>query len=323
MSVTPLGRRLALRKTMAICLGMFLWLPAQTFAAQTPAGLQLAAAGGQKAFETPEAAVEAMLEALKVNDEKVLLDIFGHAHRQLIVLTDKAAARVNRRRAYDAAQEMWRLRDMGDDTMELIIGSEAWPMPIPLIKDGGGWRFDTEAGAAEIVNRRIGENELAAIGLCRVYAVAQLDYASQDRDDDEVLEYAQHLGSTQGKKDGLYWPAGAGESPSPFGPLVAVAGPYLEGRQKGDPFNGYRYKLLTRQGANPPGGAYDYVINGNMIGGFALLAWPADYDSSGIMTFLVSHQGKVFEKDLGDDTEAAANAIDTYDPEASWTLVTD
>ncbi len=323
MFVTPLGRRFALRTTLAICLGLFLWLPPQTFAAQTPAGLQVAAASGQKAFDTPEAAVEALLEALKVNDGKVLLDIFGHEHQQLIVLTDKAAARVNRRRAYNAAQEMWRLRDLGDDTMELIIGGEAWPMPIPLIKDGGGWRFDTEAGAEEIINRRIGENELAAIGLCRAYVAAQLDYASQDRDGDEVLEYAQNLGSTQGKKDGLYWAASAGESPSPFGPLVAEAGPYLEGRQKGDPFRGYRYKLLTRQGANPPGGAYDYVINGNMIDGFALLAWPADYGSSGIMTFLVSHQGKVFENDLGDDTEGAANAIDTYDPDDSWILVTD
>ncbi len=321
MFVTPFSRCLALGLALAICLGLS--LPKRTIAAQTPAAVQLAAASEQMTFDTPEAAVEALLEALKVNDETALLDIFGHEHRQLVMLTDKAAARANRRRAYDAAQEMWRLRDLGDDTMELIIGGEAWPMPIPLIKDRGGWRFDTEAGAEEIIDRRIGENELAAIRLCRTYLAAQLDYASQDRDGDQVLEYAQKIGSTPGKKDGLYWAASAGELLSPFGPLVALAGPYLEDRQKGDPFRGYRYKLLIRQGANPPGGAHDYVINGNMIAGFALLAWPADYGSSGIMTFLVSHQGQVFEKDLGDDTEGAANAIDTYDPDDRWTLVPD
>ena len=184
-------------------------------------------------------------------------------------------------------------------------------MPIPIVLTAGAWRFDTEEGVDELANQRIGGNELRTIETMRAYVAAQNDYASADRDGDEVLEYAQHISSSAGRQDGLYWPTSAGEAPSPLGPLLAAA---VETHDVGDSYNGYYYRILTEQGANPPGGAYDYVINGNMIAGFALVAWPAEYDQSGIMTFLVNHQGRVFEKDLGPDTAAVVAAIDDLRP---------
>ncbi len=191
---------------------------------------------------------------------------------------------------------------------------------IPLVCENGAWRFDTEAGVEEITNRRIGENELQAIRLARAYVDAQVEYASEDRDGDEVLEYAQKLISTAGQKNGLYWQTSVeADGISPFGPLVAeVDEDYLAERKAGEPFYGYYYKILARQGANPPGGRYDYVINDNMIAGFALIAWPADYGTSGIMTFLVSRQGKVLQKDLGEETAVLAAATQEYDPDSTW-----
>jgi hypothetical protein len=192
-----------------------------------------------------------------------------------------------------------------------------------MIKGADGWFFDTDAGAEEIINRRIGRNEFGAIGVCNAYVEAQVDYATTDRDGDEVREYAQRIISTHGKRDGLFWEVASDNEAdlSPFGPALADAAAYLEAGKKARkriPFHGYYYKILTRQGPNPPGGKYDYVINGNMIAGFALVAWPADYGASGIMTFVVSHQGKVHEKDLGPKTHEIASAMDAYDPDDSW-----
>jgi hypothetical protein len=279
------------------------------------------AAPEQRVFETPEAAVDALLEALANDDDTALLDIFGHEHRDLVVGADKAAVREERRQAYDAAQEMWTLSPEAEDRTVVVIGPNAWPLPIPLVKENPGWRFDTEVGKEEILNRRIGRNELEAIELCEAYVDAQLEYASRDRDGDEVLEYGQRLLSSEGKKDGLYWPANAAASEelSPFGPLVADARAYLEGKNPGDPYRGYYFKILTGQGPNPPGGAYDYVINGNMIAGFALIAFPADYGTSGVMTFKCSHQGRIYEKDLGEATKVMAEKIEVYDPDETWT----
>lgn len=282
-----------------------------------------AVAAAQRSFAAPKAAVEAMLAALRDNDEAALLQIFGDKNRDIIAPTDKVAARVDRRRLYEAAQEMWNLQPDGDDKRVVLIGPKAWPMAIPLVRDATGWRFDTDAGREELLNRLIGRNELEAVANCRAYVAAQQDYASVDRDGDMVLEYAQRLGSTSGSHNGLYWKAAAGEEESPFGPLVAEAAPYLEGRHKGDPYRGYYYRILTRQGAHPPGGAYDYIINGNMIGGFALIAYPADYGISGVMTFVVNQQGVVFQKDLGPQTTAIAGVIETYDPDDTWTPVAD
>ncbi len=279
------------------------------------------AAPEQRVFETPEAAVDAMLEALGNNDGTALLDIFGHEHRDLLVGTDKAVARQEWRAVHDAAQEMWTLNPEAEDRMVVVIGPNAWPMPIPLVKESPGWRFDTEDGKEEILNRRIGRNELEAVDLCRSYVDAQLEYASRDRDADEVLEYAQRLASTEGRKDGLYWPAdaAAGEELSPFGPLIADSRAYLEGKKPGDPYRGYYFKVLTGQGPNPPGGAYDYVINGNMIAGFALIAFPAEYGASGVMAFKCSHQGRIYEKDFGDTTKVDVEKIEVYDPDETWT----
>jgi hypothetical protein len=206
--------------------------------------------------------------------------------------------------------------------MIVLIGREAWPMPVPLVEEAAGWRYDTAAGLEELDDRRIGRNELAAIELGRTYAEAQLAYAALDRDGDQVLEYAQRLASTEGTRDGLYWPPGEDGEVSPLGPLVAAADDYLkEFRKAGEPYHGYYFKILKEQGANPPGGAYGYVINGNMISGFALVGWPAACGRSGVMTFVVSHQGKVYEKDLGPDTAKLAEAMTAYDPDATWSEV--
>jgi hypothetical protein len=211
------------------------------------------------------------------------------------------------------------LRPDGDGRYVAVIGRRAWPMPIPIVEDKGAWRFDTAAGVEEVTNRRIGRNELAAMEFARRYVEAQRLYASVDRDGDEVLEYAQKLRSTPGLKDGLYWEAPSGDSASPLAPFAAEKSEFLAGRDDGDPYLGYYYRILTSQGANAPGGAYSYIINGNMIAGFALIAWPADYGNSGIMTFMISHQGKLLEKDLGPDTEKIAAATEIYNPDFSWT----
>jgi len=236
---------------------------------------------------------------------------------------DAAQERENRQRVVTAAKESMTLREDDANTRTMIIGNEAWPMPIPIVKDDKGWHFDTAAGADEIVNRRVGENELTTIDNLRAYVEAQVDYASTDRDGDDVLEYAQKINSSTGRKDGLYWETAAGEELSPFGPFAAERSAYLTDRDKGDPFMGYYYRIISRQGASAPGGRYDYVINGNMIGGFAMIAWPAEYGSSGIMSFIVNQNGRVYQKDLGEQTDGNAAAIQDYEPDDSWSLVTD
>jgi len=200
--------------------------------------------------------------------------------------------------------------------VELILGPKDWPLPISIVREEGVWRFDTEEGIEEIIDRRIGRNELTAIAIARAYLDAQIEYAREDRDGDEVLEYAQRLASTPGKKDGLYWEAESEDDLSPFGPLVRGAEHYLETKELGDPLKGYYFHVLKHQGEKPPGGRYDYVINGNMIAGFALVAYPDDYENSGVMTFVVSHHGKVYQKDLGEFT-----GMLEYDPDESWTAV--
>jgi hypothetical protein len=204
----------------------------------------------------------------------------------------------------------------------MVVGKNAWPLPIPIVHGERGWQFDTAAGVDEIIARRVGANELETIGVLRAYVDAQVQYAGADRDDDEVLEYAQKLMSTQGKKDGLYWEtASLDDEQSPFGPFVAELPAYVRERQAGEPYMGYYYRVLTRQGENVPGGRYDYIINGNMIAGFAAVAVPAEYGETGVMTLVVSHHGQIFEKDLGDDTAVLAAAIQEYNPDGTWTLV--
>jgi hypothetical protein len=275
----------------------------------------------QTTFKEAEDVVNALISALQKNDRDAFLDLFGRQYEEVIIGGDKVTARKNLGIAFRAMQTHTDLVDDGKNRKILFIGSENWPVPFPLVREKRRWRFDTEAGIEEMVNRRVGRNELDAISVCHAYIDAQIGYASADRDGDEVLEYAQVITSTDGHKDGLYWEAGPGEEISPFGPFMADAKGYLEGRDPGDPFKGYYYKVITRQGANAPGGRYDYIINGDMIAGFALIAFPADYGNSGVMTFMCNHQGKVLEMDFGPDSDLIAAGIDEYNPGPSWKQV--
>ena len=279
-----------------------------------------ASAAEQKTFATPDEAVDALLAALKADDDAALLTIFGDKHKSLVVTSDRAANSATRANAVAAMQIYRLLEEQGKDRRVLLIGDQAWPFPIPLVKSGERWRFATEQGENELFNRRIGANERNAITVLQAYLDAQKDYAARDRNGDGVLQYAQRLGSTPGKHDGLYWPADVakGEEASPFGPLVAESAAYLKGRKASDPYRGYHFRILTRQGKSARGGAYSYVINGRMIAGFAMVAYPDQYGESGVMTFIVSHSGKVFEKDLGRNSAAIGAKLTAFDPGAGW-----
>ena len=279
-----------------------------------------ATAAEQRTFATPEAAVDALVAALKANDEAALAAIFGDKHKELVDSGDAAQNAAARAKASEALAAFRVLDSRGEDRRVLMMGVNAWPMPIPLVRVGGAWRFATEEGVEELINRRIGHNENSAIEVLRAYVDAQRQYASTDRDGDGVLQYAQKLASTTGKHDGLYWPADAakGEEESPFGPLIAASSAYLKGHKEGDAYRGYHFRILTRQGKSAAGGAYSYVINGRMIAGFAMVAFPAEYGVSGVMTFVVSHNGKVFQKDLGKNSGKVGAAMASFDPGAGW-----
>ena len=277
------------------------------------------AAADQPYYPTPEAALEALKAALVAKDSAGLIAILGPEYEGDLLGGDPALARQALDELSEAAGAKMALEANDDGSQTVVMGRQDWEMPVPLVKEDKGWRYDTEAGIEEIADRQVGGNELTAIGLLRAYVDAQLDYAEADRDGDKVLEYAQKIVSSPGTQDGLYWPAEGDAELSPLGPLVAGADAYTKDYYKmGEPYHGYYYKILTRQGANPPGGAYDYVINGNMIAGFAMVAWPADYGQTGVMTFAVNHLGTVFEKDLGADTAKLAPEIGAYDPGEGW-----
>lgn len=277
-----------------------------------------------KSFATPEEAVNALQAAVKANDDAALLTLFGDKHMDLVVSSDKAANTESRAKAAAAMQTYHLLEERGRDRRVLLIGDQAWPFPIPIVRHGDRWQFATNEGAEELVIRRIGANERSAIEVLTAYLDAQRTYASQDRDGDGVLQYAQRLGSSPNKHDGLYWPADSskGEELSPFGPLVAQSAVYLKGRKAGDPYHGYHFRILGRQGKSAAGGAYGYVINGRMIAGFAMVAYPAQYGESGVMTIIVNQNGKIFEKDLGPNSTALGVQMTSFDPGAGWRPVT-
>ena len=279
-----------------------------------------ASAAPQETFATPEAAVDALMAALKADSDSAMIAIFGEDHKALVVSSDRAASSATRAKILAAMQTLRVLQESGKDRRVLVIGDEAWPTPIPLVRVGDRWRFATEEGEDEIVNRRIGGNERNAIHVLRAYIDAQREYATRDRDGDGVLQYAQKLASAPGKHDGLYWPADAakGEEASPFGPLIAESAGYLKGHTAGDPYRGYHFRILSRQGKDAPGGAYNYVINGRMLAGFAMVAYPADYGSSGVMTFIVNQNGKVYERNLGKESAAIGAKMSTFDPGSGW-----
>ena len=281
-----------------------------------------AADAKQKSFKSPEDAVKALINAVKGNDTKELLTIFGPTGKELIFSGDEVADKAGRDRFVKAYEEMNKLVSENDKRIILHVGNEEWPFPIPVVKKGENWFFDTKAGKEEILNRRIGRNELNAIQVCLAYVDAQREYVLKDRDSDKLLEYAQKFVSDKGQKNGLYWEAKEGEEQSPLGPLAAKAAKEgYTGKKSGDkptPYHGYHYKILKAQGKNAPGGEYDYMVKGKMIGGFALVAYPAEYGNSGVMTFIVNQDGVVYEKDLGKDTEKIATAMKKFDPDKTW-----
>jgi hypothetical protein len=276
-----------------------------------------------KLFLTPAEAANALGEAARATNRTAFHIIFGPdadwmANPDTVQGENEIA---NFNDAY--ASTNWLARK-SDTQMTLMAGTNAWPFPVPIVKGNGGWYFDTTAGREEIINRRIGRNELAVLDSIRAYVDAQREYASVDRDGSRVLKYAQKIVSSPGKTDGLYWPEDLNGEASPLGPLVADAQNqgYFKKKPTEEtgprPFHGYYFKILTQQGKHAPGGKYDYVINGNMIGGFALVAWPAEYGETGIMSFMVNQEGRVYQKDLGKDTDSIARKMTAYDPDSSW-----
>jgi hypothetical protein len=251
-----------------------------------------------------------------------LLAVFGPDGKELSNSSDPAAARQSRHVFSIAAREQWHLVDESPDRKTLVIGYEEWPFPVPLVKGANGWQFDTAAGKEEVLARRIGRNELSAIETVRAYVSAQLRYAQQGHDGKQPGVYATKFRSDPAKENGLYWPTARGQKRSPLGDLVAEAA--AEGRPVGGdraqpaPYRGYYFKILTAQGGAAPGGAKNYLVKGDLSGGFALVAWPAQYDVTGVMTFVVNQDGTVRQKDLGPGTDAAARKITAYNPDASW-----
>jgi hypothetical protein len=279
-------------------------------------GLSGAQQRGQKTFSSANDASHALVAAIEKNDDKAILEILGPAGKVVISSGDEAEDSESRANFVKRYREMHRLVKEPDGTTILYIGAHNWPTPIPLMNKGNSWFFDTEAGTKEILYRRIGRNEMSTIRICQELVAAEKDYHSAGHD-----EYGSKIFSDPGKRDGLYWKAGDGEPQSPIGPLVASA--MVEGNAKNSengptPYRGYYFHILTAQGKNAPGGPKAYVVDGKMTQGFAFVAYPAEYRSSGVMTFLVGADGIVYEKDLGKKTETTAKAMKEYDPNSSW-----
>jgi hypothetical protein len=276
----------------------------------------------RKKFKSPEAAFSALLEAVKKNDAGALLSIFGRSGKDIISSGNAAVDKEAREYFVKAAGDAVKFSPLDDETMLILIGKNESTYPVPLVKSPQGWVFFTEDGKEEIINRGVGRNELNAIQVTLAYVDAQYEYASKDRDGDGVLQYARKFVSHAGKKDGLYWKAAPAEEASPLGPLFARAteeGYQLKKKgEKPAPYHGYYFKILKGQGSNAPGGERDYIINGRMVAGFGLVAYPAEYGVSGIMTLIVNQEGTVYEKDLGPKTNSIAKSMKIYDPDNTW-----
>lgn len=279
----------------------------------------------QKSFGSPEEAVNALVAAVRADDKKEMLAILGPRGKELISSGDEAADKEGREKFLKAYDEMNKLEEESADKVVLHVGTDAWTLPIPIIKKNNTWFFDTKAGKEEILNRRIGRNELNVIEVLHAYVDAQREYASKDCKGGGVVEFAQKFISTEGKHDGLYWKSKEGEEISPLGLLVAQAAKegYAEKAAviNFSPFHGYYYRILKGQGKHATGGAYDYVVKGKMILGYALVAYPAQYGNSGIMTFIVNHEGVIYQKNLGKNTERIAKAMKKFDPDSTWKKV--
>ena len=297
---TRVSRLAALAILLAGC------FPSRSMAQQT----------GQKTFSSPEEASNALFMALQSNNEMELLDIFGPDNKQIVRSGDDTEDAQSRANFVEKYKEMHRLAKEPDGTTTLIIGARNWPTPLPLVDKNNSWYFDTEAGAKEILFRRIGRNEISAIRVCQELVAAEKEYRSSQHD-----EYARKIFSDEGQRNGLYWKVANGEPQSPIGPLVASA--VAEGYAKGQggpptPYRGYYFHILTKQGKNAAGGAKSYIVHGKMTEGFAFLAYPADYRSSGVMTFIVNQDGVVLQKDLSKKTDILTKAMEKYNPDSSW-----
>lgn len=274
-----------------------------------------------RAFATPEDAARALTDTVKAGKVEGLADLFGPDLKDLIDSSDPVDARRNRDVFLAAAAERTRLVDHGANGKQLIVGNEEWPFPIPLVKDDRGWRFDTAAGKEEIIARRIGRNELAVISVVRTYVAAQHLYALNPHDGKRAGLYAATFRSDPGKQNGLYWPTTRHQRRSPLGDLLAEAADVRQTGGGPSPFHGYFFRILTAQGADAAGGAKSFIVGGDMSGGHALVAWPSQYDATGVMTFLVSQDGVVREKDLGAQTDTIARGMSTFNPDASWAAI--
>jgi hypothetical protein len=295
----------SLVKLSAIAILVTMCLPNHSWAQQP----------GQKKFSSAEQASNALVTATKNNDEKAMIEILGRDGKQIVSSGDEAENAASRANFVERYQEMHRLVKEPDATTILYIGAHNWPTPIPLMNRGGSWYFDTEAGKKEILYRRIGRNEISAIRVCQELAAAEKEYSAQHK------EFAQKIFSEQGRHDGLYWKAANGEPQSPIGPLVAsaVAGSFAQSQEDAStPYRGYYFHILTREGKTASAGAKSYVANGKMTEGFAFVAYPAQYRSSGVMTFIVNEDGVVYEKDLGPKTAVAAENMKEYDTHSGW-----
>jgi hypothetical protein len=275
-----------------------------------------------KSFKTPDDAVSALVAALQKDDMQALETLLGPGSEDLLSSGDPVQDNTDRDRFLAAYAQKHSLQDNGDGSKTLLIGDDDWPFAIPLTEKKGRWRLNGAAGADELIYRRVGANELGAIAVCRGFVEAQDEYASQGHDDDPPGVYALKLVSDEGMHNGLYWPTTDDEPPSPAGPFVAAAADegYLFGEDR-RPYHGYYYRMLYSQGSHAQGGARDYFADGVLTQGFALIAWPAEYGVSGVQTFIVNQDGSVYQKDLGEDTATAAAAIQSFDPDDSWTLV--
>jgi hypothetical protein len=310
----------SIQSIFRISLGLaLLALPALCLAAQ--------AAPTQRSFSSPEEARQALIAAVQAKNHRELGAIFGPAQRDLEPGDPVEQASEFDHFAHEVAEAV-ELDQQGENKAILKIGDEKWPFPIPLVKKGASWQFDTDAGREEILTRRIGHNELLAINATRAYADAQREYYNMpEPDGDQIPKYAQHMISRPGKRNGLYWPTVAGEKASPLGPLVAKAKEegYMLPRKPGEhgkrPFHGYYFRILKKQGKSAPGGKFSYIINGNMVAGHALVAYPSRWGVSGVMTFIVNQRGRVYQKNLGPKTAEIAKKLDAYNPDLTWKLV--
>ncbi len=310
LNLVQLEWKCFVRFSVLVVFALFLGcLSAPTFAQQP----------GQRTFASAEEAASALFAAMQAQDEQVPLSILGPAGKDVISSGDPVEDSDTRASFIIKYQEMHRFVTEPNKTVTLIVGAENWPFPIPLVKNNDSWYFDTVAGRDEILFRRIGKNELAAMDACRELVDAQKQYFARPPGN-LPKQFAQQLVSDEGAHNGLYWHGASDEFASPINPLIAYARQNLPTNQVGEhvPFNGYLFRILTSQGPHAPGGAKNYVVNGRMTGGFAFVAYPAEYRSSGVMTLVIDQSGTIYEKDLGPDTTKLAQAMTVYDPDSTW-----